>query len=371
LKERNRLRVAVVGAGHWAEVAHLPAFRRCKEAEVVAVCDKNLDRAKSLSDEFHVPVVSDDFVSVIERDDVDCVDICASAVSHYPIALEAIKNRKAFLCEKPLASTYDQAKTLLERAAAANVPTKMGFTYRYSPALRRVKELIDSGFVGDPYLFNGFIQNSQFINPDTPFRWNPDPESGAIMTGSLEEYAPHLIDIALWLIGDVTEVIGHMQNSIPKRMIRDAGRPMRINIEDSAVFLGRFANQAVGTFQSSFVAIGNYPGMEVRIYGSKGAIVARMVEEFGKGETLRLAKTDDVVFRDSRIPRRFYPKGRSPPRNWVELYFGNLINTFVNELIQGREPEANLLAGAKAQEVEEAVYQSHLKRTWIKLPLSR
>lgn len=263
----------------------------------------------------------------------------------------------------------DEARSLWRDAQRYKVKTKMGFTFRYSPALRRMKELVDEGFIGDPYLINGFEQNSQFIDPKTPFRWNPSEHSAKIMPGSLEEYAPHLIDIALWLFGDVEQVVGNMKNFVPERLIRDAGRRLPINIEDASVWLAEFKNGAQGTFQSSFVAVGNYPGVEVRAFGSKGAIIARLVEEAGISESLKIATPGNPEFRDVVIPERLYGTGQRE-NSWINLYFRNLAQAFVSEIAENREPEANFLSGVKVQEIEDAVFLSHKKREWISLPLT-
>ena len=118
---------------------------------------------------------------------------------------------------------YKEAHILAEKAAKNNIKTKMGFTFRHSPMFLRMKELIDEGVIGKPYIFNGYEQNSQFIDPLTPFRWNPSQDPEKIMAGSLEEYGSHLIDFALWLMGDLKAVVGHMKNHIPQRNIRDKG----------------------------------------------------------------------------------------------------------------------------------------------------
>jgi len=262
-----------------------------------------------------------------------------------------------------------EARMLWNDAVLKKAKTKVGFTFRYSPALRRMKELIDEGFIGEPYLFNGFEQNSQYINPRTPFRWNPGDNASELMPGSLEEYAPHLIDIALWLFGDVKQVVGNMKNFVPERFIRDIGKTMPINIEDASIWLAEFKNGAQGTFQSSFVAIGGYPGVEVRAFGSNGAIIAKLVEQDGTNESLKVATTSETEFREIEIPEKFYGDGKKKDP-WVELYFHNLAQAFVSEILENREPQANFLAGVKVQEIEDAIYLSHRERRWISLPLS-
>lgn len=356
-----------MGAGHWARTAHIPSFQKCNVASVEAICDANEALAKEVAKKFEIPVVCKDYRELSSLKTVDAVDICSSAKSHFEIASRVIEIGKPVLCEKPLAMNLAEARLLWGKARRMKVKTKMGFTFRYSPALRRVKELLDEGFVGEPFLINGFEQNSQFIRPETPFRWNPS-SSEEILPGSLEEYAPHLIDIALWFYGDVKQIVGNMKNFVPKRFIRDAGKTMPINVEDASVWLAEFQSGAQGMFQSSFVAVGNYPGVEVRIYGSKGAIIARLVSEGGSNETLRVATVDEPEFRETEIPASLYGLGRkSEP--WIELYFRNLTQTFISEILEDKEPEVNFLAGVKVQEIEDAVFLSHQERRWITLPL--
>jgi predicted dehydrogenase len=357
------IRLGIVGAGHWAETAHIPSFQGC--AKIEAICDVNEELAEKAASKFGIPKVCRDYQELIDL--VDAVDVCSSATSHYEIALQSIRRGKPVLCEKPLAMNLAQARNLWNTAQENGVETMMGFTFRYSPAMRGMKELIEDGFIGEPYLMNGFEQNSQFIDPRTSFRWTPSANPKEIMPGSLEEYAPHLIDIALWMFGDVTQVVGNMKNFVPERLIRDQKKTMPINIEDASVWLADFKNGAQGTFQSSFVAVGNYPGVEVRVYGSKGAIIARLVEEGGMIESLKTATRSNPEFRETEIPSRLY--GGAEHDSWVMLYFRNLARAFISDVLANREPEANFLAGVKVQEVEDAVFLSHHERRWVSLPL--
>ena len=133
--------------------------------------------------------------------------------------------------------------------------------------------------------------------------------------------------------------------------------------------MGEFKNGAQATFQSSFIAIGGYPGLEIRVYGSKGALIGRLVEEFGVIETLKAATTYAVEFTPLDVPDRLYPSGYVKDESWINLHFGNLVQKFVNEILTKADPEGSFLAGAKSQEIQEAVYLSHLKKQWISLPL--
>jgi predicted dehydrogenase len=161
-----------------------------------------------------------------------------------------------------------------------------------------------------------------------------------------------------------------MRNFVPERMLADTGAMARVNIDDGDIFLGEFASGAICSVQSSFVTVGNYPGIEVRVYGSEGAAIARLVEEFGVCETLKLARPDDVEFKEVAVPQSYYPPGGSPRESWRTLYYANLTANFASEVLGEIEGnEGNFADGLWVQEVINAVEISHHERRWVSLPL--
>ena len=145
-----------------------------------------------------------------------------------------------------------------------------------------------------------------------------------------------MIDLGHWFMGaDLTSVVGVLRNFVPTRMIRETGTMMRANIDDGDIFIGEFAGGAICSVQSSFVTVGNYPGIEVRVYGSEGALIARLVEEFGVMETLKGAKPDAVEFVDVEVPQRLFPAGADVHEPWPRLYYSNLTANFVDEILEG------------------------------------
>ena len=127
-----------------------------------------------------------------------------------------------------------------------------------------------------------------------------------------------------------------MRNFIPERMVRQTGTMMRMNIDDGDIFIGEFANGALGSIQTSFVTVGNYPGIEARLYGSKGALICRLVEEEGICERLWAATPDQVEFRELPIPDRFYPPGGNREESWRSLFYANLVSSFITEILSRR-----------------------------------
>ncbi len=240
--------------------------------------------------------------------------------------------------------------------------------------MRYMRELVAGGFIGTPFIFNGYEQNSQWLDPKNPLRQvDPDADQSVLQVSSLEGYGAPIIDLAHLIVGaDLTEVVGTMRNFIPERMVRATNRMMRMNIDDGDIFLGEFANGALCSIQTSFVTVGNYPGIEARVYGSEGALICRLVEEGGVCETLRAATPDQVEFRELEIPARCYPPGGSRHESWRTLFYANLVSSFIAEILSDDPAnEGDFGDGAWVQEVINAVEHSFRERRWVSLPLAR
>jgi len=145
---------------------------------------------------------------------------------------------------------------------------------------------------------------------------------------------------------------------------------MRMNIDDGDIFLGEFRNGALCSVQTSFVTVGNYPGIEARIYGNRGALICRLVEEGGSCERLYAATPEAVEFRELDVPAWCYPPGGSRHESWRTLFYANLISSFIGEIVNGGEAnEGDFGDGAWVQEVINAVERSCRERRWVSLPL--
>jgi predicted dehydrogenase len=368
----DKLRVGVLGAGAWARSAHIPGWQRDPRCAVVAVCDVVRERAEGFAPE--IPEVTDDWQQLVARSDIDVIDVVTPSHTHYELATAALEAGKHVLCEKPVAYDFRQTRAAAEIARQKGLKTKLGFTFRYSPGVQFARSLLDEGFVGTPFIFNGYEQNSQWLDPNVPLRQvDADSDQSILQTSSLEGYGAPIIDIGHWWVGaDLERVVGTLRNFIPERMVRATGRMMRMNIDDGDIFLGEFANGAITSIQSSFVTIGNYPGVEARIYGERGAIICRLVEEHGVAETIKIARPDAVEFDEVEIPPRFYPPGGNPRESWRSLFYANLVRDFVDEILDaghtGRN-QGNFEDGAWVQEVINAVELSFHQRRWVELPL--
>jgi predicted dehydrogenase len=374
----SKLAVAVVGTGRWAQRAHIPGWQRDGRAEVVALADTDAGALAETSAKFGVGRVVSDYRELLDDPAIDVIDVVTGNRPHYEVSCAALAAGKHVLCEKPVHPDYRKTRAAAELAAAKGLKTKVGFTFRYAPAIQYAKSLIDSGFVGEPYIFNGYEQNSQWIDPATPLRQiDPTADPETIAVSSIEGYGAPIIDIMhWWLDRPLRSVVGTMRNFVPVRMIRDTGQMARANIDDGDMWIAEYDGGTLASIQSSYVTVGNYPGIEARIYGSHGAIIARLVDEFGICQTIKTATKDAVEFTQVDIPAEFFPEGGHSGEPWEYLFYSNLIADFISEItggggIEGSGPagQGDFAQASLVQETINAFEASFRQRAWVDFPL--
>lgn len=378
------LNVAVIGAGRWSRTAHLPGFLRSPLCRLDTICDLDRDLAEACARDFGIPNVTTDVADVFERSDIDVIDVVTRG-DHQDLVFATLEAGKHCLVEKPVCHDYRDVWRAHELAQQKGLKTKVGLTFRYAPAVMYMFDLIRQGFIGQPFIFNGYEQNSQWLDPDNPMDkrihktkpvgeapWGTDFSREGITVSSLEGYGAPTIDIGLECVGaELTQVVGILSNMVPmrRRTNLDDERE-RINIDDADMFMAEASNGALFSLQSSYVTVGNYPGIEARIFGSEGAIKVRLVEEFGVIQTVHTATKDAVEFVEQEIPEKYFPPGFEPGDHWGTAFYGNLVHNFMEEIVEGADTnQGNFAQSARVQEIINAVTLSHRERRWVDLPL--
>jgi predicted dehydrogenase len=380
----DKLRVGVIGAGRWAASAHLPGFYRSPLCELVMICDLDRELAETRANEFSIPEVVTDYEKILSRNDIDVIDVVTRG-DHQDLVFSVLEAGKHCLVEKPVCHKYEDVWRAHELAESKGLKTKVGLTFRYAPAVMYMFDLIRSGFIGKPFVFNGYEQNSQWLDPDNPMdkrihKTNPVGEKPwgnnftreGITVSSLEGYGAPTIDIGLECVGsDLTQVVGILSNMVPMRRKTNLDdHRERINIDDADMFMAEATNGALFSMQSSYVTVGNYPGIEARIFGSEGAIKVRLVEEFGVIQTIHTAKSNAVEFVQQEIPSQYFPPGFQKNDSWSTAFFGNLVHNFCQEIMEDIGiNQGNFAQSARVQEIINAVALSHREHRWIDLPL--
>ena len=189
-----------------------------------------------------------------------------------------------------------------------------------------------------------------------------------LQVSSLEGYGAPIIDIAHLLVGsDLSSVIGTMRNFIPERMVRATGRMMRMNIDDGDIFMGEFANGALCSIQTSFVTVGNYPGIEARLYGSRRApSSAAWWRKAASASACGPPRRTRSSSASCRCRNASIPPGGTREESWRSLFYANLVASFITEILDGGTAnEGNFEDGAWVQEMINAVEQSYRERRWV------
>src|SRR5579862_2968157 len=370
----GKVRVAVVGTGRWAQVAHIPGWLRDPRAEVVAIADVSEAALGTAAEKFGIARTVRDYRELLSDPDIDVVDVVTGNRPHFQVSWDSLQAGKHVLCEKPVHRDARQTKRAAELAASKGLKTKLGFTFRYAPAVMYAKDLIDEGFVGDPYIFNGYEQNSQWIDPATPLRQAEGAEPGEeqeMAVSSIEGYGAPIIDIMHWWVGrPMTNVVGTMRNFVPVRMLRSTGTMERMNIDDGDMWMCEFDSPVMASIQSSYVTVGNYPGIEARFYGSEGALIVRLVEEFGVCQTIKTATKGSVEFAEVQIPAGYFPPGGHSGEPWEYLFYSGLVSDFITDILDPAQPgEGDFAQGALVQETINAFERSFRTRVWVSFPL--
>jgi len=246
-----------------------------------AICGRNAQNVKQAMDKFGWESYETDYKKLILRHDIDAIDVTAPSNYHKPIVLEAIANGKHVFCEKPLALNLSDARQMHEAAEKAGVKHQIGFNYRFAPAIKLAKKLIDEGKIGKVYHFRGKYLQDWIIDPEFPMVWRLDKEICG--SGTLGDMGAHIIDLATYLVGDIREVTGMSKTFIKKRPIvnemsglsgnASEDAPMGdVTVDDATAFCANFECGALGTFESTRFAGGHKNDMSFEINGDKGSI---------------------------------------------------------------------------------------------------
>jgi len=273
------LNVGMVGYGFMAR-AHSNAWSKVSNffdtgyrPVLKAVAARNGEKAQAFADMWGYESVETDWRRLVERADIDVIDICTPNDSHAEIAIAAAKAGKMVTCEKPLARTEAEGLPMVEAVEAAGVPNMVWYNYRRIPAVTLIKTLVDRGMLGRVYHYRAKFLQDWTISPDVPQggagTWRLDVDSaGSGVTGDL---LAHCLDTAIWLNGSISSLTAMTETFVKERKDALTGAPKKVGIDDAAAVLTRFANGSLGTFESTRYARGHKAAYTLEINGEKGS----------------------------------------------------------------------------------------------------
>jgi predicted dehydrogenase len=370
----NEIGVGLVGYRFMGR-AHSNAYRQVGRffdldlsPRMRAICGRDEAGVRDAADSLGWESYETDYHRLLERDDVDLVDVATPGNTHHEIAIAALEAGKHVLCEKPLANTLEESREMLDAARAAGTVNMVCFNYRRAPAVQLAKRLVDEGRFGEIRHWRAVYLQDFILDPELPLIWRFRREVAG--SGALGDIGAHLIDLAHFLVGPIAEVVGTTQTFIRERPLEEPGGGRgAVTVDDAAAFLARFENGATGTFEATRLAPGRRNHNSFEINGSNGSLffdLERMNE-------LKVYFEDDAPevrgFRTVLVtePDHPYMAAWWPPGHIIgyEHTFVHTVKDLLEGIAAGKSPAPSFEDGYRCQTVLDAVERSVESRSWM------
>lgn len=382
----EKINVGIVGAAFMGK-AHSVGYRDVAFAfpdvkavpvmkEIAAV---TLEEAEAARKVLGWERASEGWEKVVNADDIQLIDICTGNNLHKEIAVAAAKAGKHVFCEKPMAMNVAECKEMIKAVEEAGVVHMINFNYRRVPAVELAKQMIEEGAIGTPYHWRAVYLQDWIMDPNFPLVWRLKKEIAG--SGAHGDLNAHIIDLAHYLVGDIESVCGLMKTFIKQRpelaattggLGAKAGEQMgEVTVDDATLFLAKFANGAIGTFEATRFAGGNRNGNRFEINGSDGSIRFNLerlneLEYFDRRDREGRQGWKTILVTDPVHP---YMKGWWPAGHIIgwQHTFVHQIYHLMNGIAEKKSPSPNFYDGLKCQAVLDAVEKSAQTGEWVKV----
>ncbi|MFD8253837.1 Gfo/Idh/MocA family protein [Streptomyces werraensis] len=366
---------AFMGAAHsqgWRTVGRV--FDLPLRPEMAVICGRDADAVRAAADRHGWAEAETDWRALVERDDIDLVDICTPGDSHAEIALAALAAGKHVLCEKPLANTVAEAEAMARAAQEARdrgQAAMVGFNYRRVPATALARKMVEEGRIGTLRHVRVAYLQDWLVDPQFPLTWRLRREQAG--SGSLGDLGAHIIDLAQYLAGERLAGVSALTETFVKERplptapssglaaVSAAGTGP-VTVDDAALFTGRFTSGALASFEATRYATGRKNALRIELNGERGSLafdLERLNElEYHDG-------TGDAThggFRRILVtePDHPYLDAWWPPGHGLgyEHTFAHQARDLVHAIAEGRGPEPSFADGLQVQRVLAAVEES-------------
>ncbi|WP_236977378.1 Gfo/Idh/MocA family protein [Membranihabitans maritimus] len=279
--EKKEIRIGLIGRGLMGKM-HANAYSRIGNffpdleyrPVLQTVCSRNEEKVKEFAETWGFNSYETDWKKVVERDDIDAIDICTPNNMHAEIAIAAAEAGKIILCEKPLSSDFEEAKKMVEVVDKSGVPNTVWYNYRRVPAVTLAKQIVDSGKLGKIFHYRANFLQDWTISPELPqggdALWRLDVDAaGSGVTGDL---LAHCIDTAIWINGGIKDVSAVTETFVKERVHQDSGEVQKVGIDDASIFHCHFSNGSLGLFEATRYARGHKALYTFEINGEHASI---------------------------------------------------------------------------------------------------
>jgi len=372
------LRIGMIGYGFMGR-AHSNAYKRVNDffpqlayrPILQAVCGRDELRVKGFADQWGYESCVTDWRKLVNREDIDAVDICVPNNLHKEITLAAAAAGKMILSEKPLAMDVSEGEQMCEAVESAGVANTVWYNYRRLPAVALAKSLIDAGKLGRIYHFRANFLQDWTISSEVPQggagTWRLD--SSAAGSGVVGDLLSHCIDTAMWLNGGIRDVSATTETFVTERMHVDTQQIQPVGIDDACAFMCHFENGSLGLFESSRYARGHKALFTFEINGEHGSIRWDLHDlnrleyfEYADESTVRGWRSIHVTEGEMPYMDRWWVPGLSIG---YEHSFIHHVADFLNSLEQGQPMQPDFRSGLRTQAVCDAVLKSGGSREWV------
>jgi predicted dehydrogenase len=367
------LNIALIGYGFMGR-AHSNAYRQVAAffaprltPRLKVICGRDRPALEAAAARLGWDEAATDWRQVVTRPDIDVVDICTPGDSHAEIAIAAARAGKAVFCEKPLANSVKDAEHMLDEVTRAKVAHMVCHNYRRVPAVVFAKQLIAEGRLGAIRHFRGAYLQDWIVDPAFPLVWRLRRDQAG--SGALGDIGSHVVDLARYLVGELTEVAGTLETFVPRRPLPN--RPKRtgaVTVDDAVLACLRFKGGAIGTLEATRMAAGRKNANRFEINGSLGS-VAFDLERLNELEVY--FESDPPVqrgFRTILVTEQAHPymKAWWPPGHVIgwEHTFTHMVYDLCEAVADGRVPSPNFGDGVRNQRVLDAIERAARSRRW-------
>jgi predicted dehydrogenase len=367
---------AFMGKAHANGYMRMPVFFYPPPAKprLVAICGRTEDAVSEAAKKYGFETYYTDWKELVKDDRIELVDNCLPNNLHAAPVIAAAEAGKHVLCEKPLAMTVEEAKEMYEAAEKAGVKHMTAFNYRFIPAIRLAKKLIDEDYIGKILQWRAVYLQEWIMDPNFPLVWRLRKKVSG--TGVLGDLGAHIFDLARFLVGDVASVCGMTETFIKERPLpEDPKKKGRVDVDDGFIAMAKFRNGAIGSFEASRFCAGRKNYQRIEIHGTEGSVVFNLERLNELNVYSKKDPEDRMGFRNILVTESVHP--------FIEHWWphGHIIgweHTFVHEIhhlidcIVNDKPVAPLGAtfydGLKCQRILEAVTESAEKGRWTAIP---
>jgi predicted dehydrogenase len=376
---KKPLRIGLVGYGFMGRT-HSNAFARVNQFFDVpyrpvlqAVCARDAGKVAAFAEQWGYASTETDWRKLVERPDIDLIDIASPNDTHAQIAIAAAQAGKMVLSEKPLGRNAAESERMVEAVEKASVPNMVWYNYRRVPAVTLAKQLIDEGRLGKIFHYRAKFLQDWTISADLPQGgaglWRLDVNvAGSGVTGDL---LAHCIDTAMWLNGAIDQVTAMTETFVKERPHNLTGRVEKVGIDDASAFLARFQNGSLATFEATRYARGHKALYTLEINGEHASIFwdlhdLHRLEYFDHGDEGRLRGWRSIHVTDGDHP---YMKSWWVPGLQIgyEHTFIHQVADFLAGLGEGQIPGPSFRDGLATDYVTDAVLRSARNGRWEKV----